>query len=388
MELAKIVYRSLLQHRLRSTLTILGIAVALFAFTMIRTIVTAWYSGVEATAKNRLVVRNAVSLIFPLPYSYGAIISRVSGVALSGYGNWFGGVYKEERYTNAQFAVDDNYLEMSPEYLLSSEQKQDWLQDRKGIIVGAELARTYGIKIGDTLQLKGTIYPGLWEFNVRGVFGGRDKITDTRVMFFHWDYLNERNKQDKIHPADYVGFYLLQLSPGANAAEVSKAVDREFANSFAETLTETETAFVQGFISMSSAIISALNVVAGVVVLIMLLVLANTMLMSFRERYREFSILKSLGFTTRLLAWLVLGEAGVLGALSLMVLAFFLAPFILLPANVTLGELAKFFPSFHIEPLTLAAAFMLLLLVIAAASLVPVFEMAKMKVAEGIRRIG
>lgn len=387
MEFLKITIRNLRRHPLRSALTALGIAVALFAFTMIRTLLNAWYAGVEATAKDRLVVRNAVSLMFPLPVAYGTAIARVAGISRVGYGNWFGGIYKDKKYQSAQFAVDDTYLDLYPEYLFDESEKQEWLRDRKGILVGEKFARDFDIRVGEPLQLTGTIFPGLWEFTVRGVFRGSKEIVDTRVLYFHWDYLNERNKREIKRNPDYAGFYVVQLEPGANPGEVSHAIDRQFANSFAETLTETETAFVQGFLSMSSAIIFALKVVSGVVIGIMLLVLANTILMSSRERQRDYAILKSLGFESGALAWLVLGEAGVLCSLGLVLLSLLLLPVFLLPPEVLLGGLAVFFPVFVVPASTLLIVGGLTLFVALSASVVPVWELYRLNVCEGLRRI-
>ena len=50
----------------------------------------------------------------------------------------------------------------------SPEDKRAFLRDRSGAVVGRKLAETYGFKVGDTLPLRGTIFPGDWSFTVRG----------------------------------------------------------------------------------------------------------------------------------------------------------------------------------------------------------------------------
>ena len=60
----------MLRHKLRTMLTILGITIAVTAFGLLRTVVTAWYVGVEASSANRLITRQSVSFIFPLPLAY------------------------------------------------------------------------------------------------------------------------------------------------------------------------------------------------------------------------------------------------------------------------------------------------------------------------------
>ncbi|MFN8389623.1 MAG: ABC transporter permease [Bdellovibrionota bacterium] len=388
MDFFKIIVRNVLRHPLRSGLTAFGIAVALFAFCMIRTLIGAWYAGVEASAKNRLIVRNSVSLTFYLPLAYQHTIEQVPGVEKVGFGNWFGGIYQDERYRFQQFATDNSYIDIYSEFSFDPAEKQTWLTDRKGVLVGRDLAKNFNFKPGDVIQLKGTIFPGTWEFTISGIFDARDKEKDTRLMFFHWDYLNEVNKATVARQPDNVGFYVVQLTPGANPAEVSKAIDARFANSFAETLTETETAFVQGFVSMSSTIINVLNVVSCVVLVIMLLVLANTMLMSFRERLREYSILKALGFETPALSKLILGEAALLVCCGLVVLAIFLIPFFVLPTSVMLGALVNFFPVFRISGTTIGLVLGVGALTALVASISPLISLRRLRVSESLRSIG
>ncbi len=387
--LIKLLFRNLFRHRLRTLLTALGVCVALFAFTMIRTMLAAWYAGVEATAKDRLITRNAVSLIFMLPRSYLPSIAAVEKVKQVGYGNWFGAQSKDENFFFAQFAIDDNYLNLYPEVIISPEEREAFFSDRRGALIGKDVADHLSLKPGDVIQLQGTIYPGLWEFNVRGIFS-QTTSADTRNMFFHWEYLNERVREEDLPgPApDQVGFYVEQLEPGANVAEVAQAIDVRFSNSYAETLTETETAFVQGFISMSSMIILALDAISFVVIVIMLLVLTNTMLMAARERYREISILKALGFGRRELVLLLVGESGLTCILGLLLLAAALIPIFTLPPRTVLGPLFTFFPVFELDPNTVLSVLIITVIVALISGLAPARSVLALKVTEGLRRVG
>ena len=387
MNLLVLSYRNARRHPVRSILTAVGIAVALFAFCFIQTVIGAWYSGVEATAKNRLIVRNAMSLIFYLPYSYGPRIAQVPGVEKSAYGNWFGGVYRDERSTFfQQFAIDPAYLDIYPEYLIRPEDKREFLADRRGALIGRDLADRFNLKVGDSLPLKGTIFPGEWQFTIRGIMEGRDSDVDTRIMYFHWDYLNERNKAEMLRMPDHVGFFVVQLAPGAEPAVVSKAIDQIFANSYAETLTETETAFVQGFISMSSSIITAMNIVSVVVVGVMLLVLTNTMLMAARERYREYAILKSLGFGAKHIAVLLLSESLLITTAGLLLTTVLSTAVFTLPPQKIFGPLHDFFPQFRLSFSTISFAVSAALLLAVAAGLVPAVHIIRLRVTDALRR--
>ena len=161
MFLLKLLLKNAFRHKLRTGLTVLGLVVAICAFGLLRTIVDAWYAGVEGTSSTRLITRNSISLTFPLPLSYADRLRSVEGVTGVSWSNWFGGVYITERNFFPQFAVDaPSYLALYPEYVLKDDEKKAFLLDRQGVIVGRKLADTYAWKVGDQIPLRGTIYPG------------------------------------------------------------------------------------------------------------------------------------------------------------------------------------------------------------------------------------
>src|SRR4030066_1560502 len=196
MHILKLIFKNAFRHKLRTFLTVLGVTIAILAFGLLRTVISAWYAGVEASSASRLVTRNSISLIFPLPLSYKDKIRQVDGVKVVSWGTWFGGIYIDEKNFFANFAVDaKSYLELYPEYLLSPEETNAFLRDRKAFVAGRKLAKRFGWKIGDTVPLRGTIYPGNWDFVLRGIYHGRDDTIDETQFFFHWDYLNESLKK-------------------------------------------------------------------------------------------------------------------------------------------------------------------------------------------------
>ena len=385
MFMIKFIIRNLFRHKLRSILTVVGVAVAVLAFGLLRTLVGLWYSGAEHASATRLVTRNAISLIFPLPVSYLERIRGVPGVSSVAYGNWFGGVYINEKNFFANYAVEpESYLKLYPEFLLSPKEKSDFLLDRKGCIVGRKLAKTYGWKVGDLITLKGTIFPGQWEFALRGIYRGAEKTTEERIMLFHWDYLNETLKKTVPRRADQAGFYMVGVKNPDLAAPVSLAVDSLFKNSLAETLTETEKAFQMSFVSMTEAIMVAIQIVSYMVIAIIMVVAANTMAMTARERIGEYATLKTLGFKASHLALIIFGESvtiallgGVVGALCTF------------PAAVWIErELAQFFPYFSVSRETILLELLASLIVGVVSGIFPTWRGATIKVAEGLRRIG
>ncbi len=384
MMLFRLLFRNAFRNRLRSGLTILGVALAILAFGLLRTLVDAWYAGVAASSATRLVTRNSISLIFPLPFSYKEKIRQVSGVQTVSWGNWFGGIYIDEKNFFANFAVEpESYLILYPEYTLSPVEKAAFLRDRKGFVAGRKLAEKYGWRLGDTVTLKGTIFPGNWDFVLRGIYRGRDQTVDETQFVFQWDYLNESLKKTAPGRADQVGFYMVGVNRPEVAEEVATAIDRLFKNSMAETLTETEKAFQLGFIAMTGAIVVAIQIVSFVVIFIILAVVANTMAMTTRERFGEYAVLKTLGFRSRHLAVLILGES-----LVICLLGCALGIALTYPAAALIKEkLATYFPIFNISVNTLYLDLAAALLVGVIAALIPLQRAIGIRIAEGLRRI-
>ena len=381
----KLIIRNAFRHKLRSTLTIVGVAIAVIAFGLLRTLVGLWYLGAERSSASRLVTRNAISLIFSMPISYKDRIRQVSGVTGVSFGNWFGGVYIDEKHFFANYAVDpESYLDLYTEFVLPPDQKVAFIRDRRGCIAGKQLADLYGWKLGDQITLRGTIFPGQWTFILRGIYKGAEKGTEERMLLFQWDYLNETLRKILPARADQAGFYIIGVKSPDIAAEVSIDVDKIFRNSLAETLTETEKAFQLSFVSMTESIMIAIRIVSYVVIVIIMVVAANTMAMTARERIVEYATMKTLGFGWFPIAATVFGESllisglgGVLGA----VLTFPAAHWIEI-------ELAQFFPLFSVSPETIALEMAAALTVGVVAGIFPTWSAVTIRVAEGLRRIG
>ena len=385
MHLIKLIFRNIFRHKLRTGLTVLGIVVASLSFGLLSTVVDAWYAGANASSDARLITRNAISLFFPLPINYREKIRQVDGVKIVSFGNWFGGVYKEPKNFFPKFAVDPaTYFRLYPEFIISDAERAAFARDRRGAIVGRKLAERYGFKLGDSIPIIGDIYPGNWQFVVRGIYDGRDAKIDTSQMFFQWQYLNETVKTKFPRRANQTGIYFIEIKDPSMAATVSRDIDKVFKNSLAETLTETEKAFQLGFIAQTEAIVVAIRIVSYVVILIILAVMANTMAMTARERLSEYATLKVLGFGPGFLAALIFGE-------SLMICAIGAALGILFtfPVAAWFGaQVGTLFPVFEISRETLLLQIACAIVVGVIAALVPSHRAASVKIVDGLRSIG
>jgi putative ABC transport system permease protein len=379
-----LVLRNAFRHKLRTTLTIVGIVVAIAAFGMLRTIVDAWYAGANASSSARLVTRSSVSLVFALPLNYAQKIRQVDGVTGVGWANWFGGVYVNERNFFPQFAISESYLDLYPEFVLPDDQRRAFLADRVGAIAGRKLADKYGWKVGDQIPLRGTIYPGTWTFNLRGIYDGAEEGTDTSTFFFHFAYLNESIKKQYPGRGDQAGVFIESLRNADDAAPVSSAIDATFRNSLAETLTETEKAFQLGFVAMSEAILLAIQAVSYVVIVIIMAVMANTMAMTARERYGEYATFKALGFSNGFVGMLIFAESlgisllgGLLGAAATFPLA-----------DVFASTVGSILAGFKVSRETVMLQLLAALVIGVVAAAIPAWRAARVRIGDGLRAIG
>jgi putative ABC transport system permease protein len=351
-----LILANLRRRKLRTLFTLASIAVAFLLYGLLAAVKNGFEAGVELAGADRLITIHKVSLVQPLPHSYQARIAAVPGVTLVTHSTWFGGHYQDARNPLQTYPVEpESYLQMYPEYLLPAGDKQRWLRDRSGVLVGRALARSFGWKVGDRVPIRSDIYPRqggdyTWDFVVDGIFDNRDPSGDTTIMLFHYDYFDEARTIGK----GTVGWYIVRIAAPNRAGETAGAVDALFTNSSAETKTGTEKAFVQGFAKQTGDIGAIVTSIGIAVFFTMLLVSANTMAQAVRERTSELAVMKTLGFTDGRVLVLVLAESmmitllggalGTLGALLVVskagsVLSQYLSAFVLTGRALTVGVL-------------------------------------------------
>jgi putative ABC transport system permease protein len=307
MKFIKLVLANLRRKKIRTALTTASFMVALFLFGLLVAIHSAFYQGVNIAGADRLVVINRTGMTQPLPMSYRERLQQVPGVKTVSFASWFGGIYQDERNFFPQVAIDaKSYREIFSEAVVPDEQQKAFSADREGALVGISTVKKYGWKLGDRIPLKGTIFPGNWEFNLRGIYTSNRPDFDTVTFLFHHKFLEERA------PAWYrglVGYYMVKIADPDRAPEVVKAIDKRFANSPYETKTDTERAFAASFAKQMGNIELLILAVGSVVFFTLLLVTGNTMAIAVRERTGEIGVLKTVGFSDLHVLLLVLAES-------------------------------------------------------------------------------
>ena len=373
------IFRNLFRKKTRTILTIGSIAVALFLYGLLVTIETALNAGVDVAGVDRLIVRNKISLIMPLPLSYQERLRQIDHVSEATFASWFGAIYQEPKNFFPQFAIDTNtYRKVFPEFEISDSEWQGFLADQEGAVVGRTTADRFGWKVGDRIPLQGTIWTGTWEFNIRAIYEGSRSGDDESQFWFHWKFLEESRPWGK----GTVGWYTVKVNDPDHSVTVSKTIDERFANSSYETSTETEQAFAAGFAKQIGNIKMLIMSIGAVVLFTLLLVTGNTMAMAVRERVPELGVLKTLGYGDRTVLFLVLAESLIIATVG-GALGVGLAKLFTLGGDPTGGMLPVFF---------LSTGEMLLGITIAvfvglAAGSIPALTAMNLRIVDALRRV-
>jgi len=378
MRYARLVLANIFRNKTRTILTTLSVAVAFFLFATLQSVVAALDAASEVGSEIRLVTSSASGITFPLPQAHVQRIAAVEGVRSVSWSNWFGGIYIDASNFFAQFAIDsESYLDMYPELIIPEDQKQAFLTERTAALVGSGLMERFGWRLGQTVTLQGTIFPGDWEFTIRAVYTPENPSFGDEMFHFHYDYLFERTNR-QVTP----GWFVMQLDDPEAAARISQQIDGIFENSTAPTKTETERAFQAGFVTMWGNIGLLVQVIGTAVFFAILFVAANTMMMAARERVGEVAVMKTLGFQDGTLFGIVLAEAITLcvgGAAMGLALA-----------RVTLGnarQIQSIIPGFTISLTTLLMGTAIAIMLGMLTGLIPALQAARLSVVEALRRV-
>ena len=388
----KLLFKNLLRKPLRTLLTVFGVAVALFLFCFLESVLNAFNAGVAMADASRLVVQAKESLTFLLPMSHQSAIEQIKGVKNSAGAVWFGGPYEEPTPDGikrheffAQFAMDlERELPMYPEVKIEPDQLKALMADQGGCLIGTKLAERIHKKIGDRMVIPAAIWSkrdgGPWEFTVRAIYTSDSPTFDQTIMYFHLKYFDEAREFGK----GMVGIYIVSIDDPNNYQAIANEIDTRFANSPYETHTMTEKAFNMQFVSMMGNLQLLLRSIGSAVVLTMLLISANTMMMSARERTREMGILKSIGFTDWHVFRLLVGESLLIALLG----AVFGAGSAWIIINLFhFNPKPDFFPVFYVPADSLGISVVIAMVTGFISGLVPAISGMRLKAAHALRSV-
>jgi len=383
MKYSSLLFANLFRKKIRLLLTIGSFAAALFLFTFLAVVKSAFSRGVEVAGADRLVVINRTSIIQPLPIADRDKILTIPGIKAITHNNWFGGVYQDEKNFFPQFAIDiENQRQVFPEMVVPDDQWKTFLNDRQGAIAGARTAKRFGWKVGDRIPIKTTLFggPSAWEFNLDGIYHNERPGGDESQFWLQYKYFDESMPADE---KGLIGWYVIRLDNPEDAARVAGAVDAMFANSTYETKTETESAFAASWVKQFGNIEFLILTIGSVVFFTLLLVTGNTMAIAVRERTGELAVLKAVGFSDRAVLFMVLAESMLIAVIGGALGLIFAAAAVPVLASALNGLL----PVLVVSPSTLLTGVAFALGVGALSGLIPAFGAMRLRVVDALRRV-
>ena len=310
MKYLPLVWAGLWRKPLRTALTFLSIVVAFILFGILHGVSGGFDAAINGMSDSRLRVQNRVSFTRWLPLAQRAQIERVPGVTGITEYAYFGGYYQDPKNQIGAGAMDmAGVFEVFPELELSQAERNAMLHTRAGALVGAELANKFGWKVGDHIPLSTPIWRrkdgANWAVEIVGIYRFRNDALPANELWMNYDYVNE----GRLGMDNQVSLYIVAIDNPANAARISKAIDALFRNSSTPTLTQNEKDWIRTRIQRLGNIQFLVNAIIGAVLFTLLALTANTMMQSIRERVAEFAVLKTFGYTSRIIVGLVLAES-------------------------------------------------------------------------------
>ena len=381
MKFGKLILRNLFRNKLRTFLTlVLMAAIFFFVATLLSILANFETASNSGAGQNRLCVQSAISLANPLPLAHEQEIREIEGIVDVAKLQWFGAYYKEPDNFFANFAVDHDKMEtVWDDYSTPTDQLEAFKADRRGALVGPELMKRYGWKIGDRVTLIGQIFPFNPELTIRGVY--KHKF-DTSSFFFHFDYFHEATKE---FTGSTVGTFWARVRDPKDMVRISRQIDDMFRNSDYPTETFTEKEFQQQFMAMIGNIKLLFTAVSVCSIFMVVLLAAITMSMAARERVTEIAVLKAIGFTSGTILTLMLIEFVTLGFLG-GALGTFGAKLVFQAVNMT--EVTQgFLVAFGVNAETIVKCLIAAVIVGFLAGGLPALRSARLSVVDGLRKV-
>jgi putative ABC transport system permease protein len=388
MKFLSLMLKNVFRKKTRTILTIGSIILPLLVICIMGSFLKALDAPDPAETRGmfRIVTRHKVGLTSDLPISYAERIKQLDGALAVTTFDWFGGTYIDNSARNffARFAVEpETFLEVFDDASLTRGSIEDWMSDRAGALVGEDLMKKYGWKLGDQVVLVGDIYPVTLQLTIRAAYGVSYGGSDG--LFFNRKYLEEALPSFE----GVVGTIWTKCRDGEAANRLSNQIDQMFENSPYPTKTESEKAFQMGFVSMLGNVKLLITSLGVIIVLVIILIAANTMALSARERVREIAVLRTLGFTRRMILLLILGESLTMALIGgLLGLGMFVVGLKPLKASLVNTPISGFASAIMLFPEVLVVGFGVTVLVGLLSGIGPAIRASQRPITEGLRHLG
>ena len=302
----KIIWR----HRVRSMLTALGSAMAMFLFCFVGSIQSGLDDLIGQQEADRSLIVFQKNKFCPatsqLPEVYADAILEIDGVRE---------VVPIQVFTNNCRASLDVvvFYGMPPEkvhevrdFTLASGSWDAFLSQQDAAVIGSAIARRRGISAGDTFSI------GEYSVRVAGVYDSENQAEENYI-YTHLDYLQ---RGDDAKSDGLVTQFEIVLRESADPVMVQEQVDTLFAVGQVETDTRMKGAFQQKSLGDLMQMIRMSGYLGYGCVGLLLILLMTTTLMSVQDRIKEHAVMKTLGYSRSNVFSIVLLETAIIGIIG------------------------------------------------------------------------
>jgi putative ABC transport system permease protein len=310
-----LVWAGLMRKRVRTALAMVSVAIAFWLYGTLDSVTAAFDDALIAmTSDVRLRTQSRQNVRAGLPLAHRSRIEAVPGVRDVGLVAFVGGYYQEPVNFIEVSAIDIERVDAGGSFDVDPAHVEAMRRVRTGAIIGPELVRLYGWKIGDRVTVRSPVWAkedgtNDWTFDIVGVYGIPDGAFPADGNFWiNYDYFDE----ERVFAKGAVTFYTLRVHDADRAAAIAAEIDALFANSADETLTQSERDFFNAQIERVGNIGLIVNSIIGAVLFALLFVTGNTMMQSIRERIPELAVLKTYGFSNLAVNLLIFAESALL----------------------------------------------------------------------------
>ena len=378
MKFLPLIFRNIFRNRRRTILSILSIGISMFVFALLMNLPAV----VQQLLRDRVSAlrldcssKGGLGLDYTLPVSYGETIRAMPHVEAVSGAIFVLANYRDPGLMIPVIAADPmQMLAIYPDWGITPDTAAELERSRSSALVTPGMIKRFKWKLGDKVVLHAVNLPVDLDFTIIGVLGKNSPESMVIVPF-------ERINQMEIN-RDRAAVFFIRIDHADSAPAVIQAIDSRFVNSDFPTNTETELGLAKSRLSMLRLLFVGVQLIAGIIVIVIATVAANTAAMSVRERRHELAVMRSIGFTRRMLVGSVVIEgvligfaAGASGALLAYLVLSVVGPNLLFAGRVVF----RLMPSVAAETIGIAAAIGLL------SAAIPALNATRRDIAEALR---
>ena len=380
MNIQTVIWKSMWSKRVRLILTFATVLITLIMYLLLTSLGDLFQGKlVENDFSERIIVDSATGL--PFNSSHHEKLLNIPGVLSDevAYNSPLVGYYQNPGDGFFKMGTDpEAFLRLERKYFsLTAEEEKAWKQDIRGAVVGRDVAKRMGWKVGDTIPIISTMQPradGMpWEFVIKGILQHKKEGIFSELMVVHFKYLAEGKG------GNYdIRWFALNVDNPEHAEKVAIKIDEVFKTTSVESSAKTLSALNASLNARFADFGLVIKLILAAVFFTMLLVTSNTMYQSFRERIMEFGVLRALGFSKKYISGVVIAES-----IFIFISANLLALALMYFCN---DVITKYFDGIYMRQMVMLQSLGVSMLCSLVVSAAPIYEIRKLSIIDSLKR--